>query len=156
MPRRYIKPGSPCVAWYAHGGGNGRHWDRNAIPANADCRGGVFATRRFPRPSYSPYAKIPPPTAPAAQTRPRGDTLDGYGGAAPLIATQHATSLQRQQGHAAIKGLVRRWGRRVCARNAGGNSCQIFPTFAGGKNLLVWSILTKVVCATWSPPPRSR
>ena len=35
----------------AHGGGNGRHWDRNAIPANADCRGGVFATRRFPRPS---------------------------------------------------------------------------------------------------------
>ena len=59
--------------------------DRNAIPANADCRGGVFATRRFPRPSYSPYAKIPPPAAPAAQNRPRGDTLDGYGGAAPLI-----------------------------------------------------------------------
>ena len=23
---------------------------RNGIPANADCRGGVFATRRFPRP----------------------------------------------------------------------------------------------------------
>ena len=45
-------------------------------------------SRRFPRPSYSPYAKIPPPTAPAAQTRPRGDTLVGYGGAAPLIATR--------------------------------------------------------------------
>ena len=67
-------------------------------------------SRRFPRPSYSPYAKIPPPTAPAAQTRPRGDTLVGYGGAAPLIATRHATSLQRPRGHAAIKGLVRTWG----------------------------------------------
>jgi len=43
--------------------------DRNAIPANADCRGGVFATRRFPRPLYSPYAKIPP-VASAAQTLP--------------------------------------------------------------------------------------
>ena len=76
--------------------------DRNAIPANADCRGGVFSV----------FAKIPPPTAPAAQTRPRGDTLDGYGGAAPLIATRHATSLQRPRGHAAIKGIARTWGGR--------------------------------------------
>ena len=41
---------------------------RNAIPANADCRGGVFAARRFPRPSPPtrrlnglPHAKIPLP-----------------------------------------------------------------------------------------------
>ena len=26
--------------------------DRRDIPANADCRGGVFATRRFPRPCF--------------------------------------------------------------------------------------------------------
>ena len=32
------------------------HLDRNAIPANADCRGGVFAV----------FAKIPPPTIPSA------------------------------------------------------------------------------------------
>ena len=43
--------------------------DRNAIPANADCRGGVFATRRFPRPPYSPYAKIPPLVLSAALER---------------------------------------------------------------------------------------
>ena len=30
-------------------------------PQTPDCRGRVFATRRFPRPPYSPYAKIPPP-----------------------------------------------------------------------------------------------
>ena len=29
----------------------GSHPPRKGIPANADCRGGVFATRRFPRPS---------------------------------------------------------------------------------------------------------
>ena len=34
----------------------GRHLDRNGIPANADCRGGVFAV----------FAKIPPPTIPSA------------------------------------------------------------------------------------------
>ena len=38
-----------------------QHRDRNAtrkgIPANTDCRGGVFATRRFPRP---PPTRLPP------------------------------------------------------------------------------------------------
>ena len=54
--RVVLKPQAHGAMWgggNAHGGGNGRHWDRNAIPANADCRGGVFATRRFPRPPSS-------------------------------------------------------------------------------------------------------
>ncbi len=41
----------------------GRHLDRNGIPANADCRGGVFAMRRFPRPSsieFDAFALYPP------------------------------------------------------------------------------------------------
>ncbi len=42
-----------------------QHRDRNAtrkgIPANTDCRGGVFATRRFPRP--------PPPPCPSHALR---------------------------------------------------------------------------------------
>ena len=50
--------------------------------------GAGSSQREYSPPSYSPYANIPPPTAPAAQTRPRGDTLVGYGGAAPLIATR--------------------------------------------------------------------
>ena len=33
------------------------------IPRNADCRGGVFATRRFPRPPPTPAMRIPPPGA---------------------------------------------------------------------------------------------
>ena len=34
------------------------------MPANADCRGGVFATRRFPRPSTPPCPyTLPPPCA---------------------------------------------------------------------------------------------
>ena len=49
------------MAWYAHGGGNGRPWGAVRIampsPQMPDCRGGVFAV----------FAKIPPPTAP----RPR-------------------------------------------------------------------------------------
>ena len=63
MPRRYIKSRSPRVAWYAHGGGNGRIWIATPSPQMPDCRGGVFATRRFPRPSYSPYAPTMPPVA---------------------------------------------------------------------------------------------
>ena len=50
---------------YGHGGPNGRSLGamRPAMISSQtpDCRGGVFATRRFPRPPDSPYAKIPPP-----------------------------------------------------------------------------------------------
>ena len=60
---------------------------RNGIPANADCRGGVFATRRFPRP-------IPPHTCflPSSNGRP-SSPLNAR--CDPLNATWHATSLQR-------------------------------------------------------------
>ena len=39
-----------------------RHLERNDIPATPDCRGGVFATRRFPRPPPTPatIAAYPP------------------------------------------------------------------------------------------------
>jgi len=46
---------------------NGWHLERNAdrdsLPATPDCRGGVFATRRFPRPSphVSPCPPFPRP-----------------------------------------------------------------------------------------------
>ena len=46
------------MAWYAHGGGNGRPLGAMRIamksPQTPDCRGGVFAV----------FAKIPPPTCP--------------------------------------------------------------------------------------------
>ena len=46
------------MAWYAHGGINGRPLGaiRSAMksPQTPDCRGGVFATRRFPRPPPTP------------------------------------------------------------------------------------------------------
>ncbi|MFC2508714.1 MAG: hypothetical protein ACFNYD_08045, partial [Bacteroides sp.] len=37
------------VVWYAHGGGNGDIGIAMISPQTPDCRGGVFATRRFPR-----------------------------------------------------------------------------------------------------------
>ena len=50
-----------------------QHRDRNAtrkgIPANADCRGGVFATRRFPRPPR--HHAHPMPGAPSTHGAPR-------------------------------------------------------------------------------------
>ena len=51
---------------------------RTDLPANADCRGGVFATRRFPRP-------IPPHVCflPSSNGRP----------SSPLIATRRTASL---------------------------------------------------------------
>ena len=55
------------LGWYAHGGGNGRRLDRNDIPAMSDCRGGVFAARRFPRPFPSPmpaHLRLPSLCAP--------------------------------------------------------------------------------------------
>ena len=45
-------------------------WIAMPSPQTPDCRGGVFATRRFPRPSH--HARTPCP--------PRGNTIDGYGG----------------------------------------------------------------------------
>ena len=50
------------MAWYAHGGGNGRPLGVMRI-AMADCRGGVFAV----------FAKISPPVLAA---------IRGYGGGA--------------------------------------------------------------------------
>ena len=47
-----------------------------AIPANADCRGGVFAARRFPRPPQYTYT-MPPTETPV------------------FITTRHAASLQK-------------------------------------------------------------
>ena len=57
--------------------------DRNAIPANADCRGGVFATRRFPRPSPPPS-----PCAYHANHANRPSTADPT----VLVATWRAAS----------------------------------------------------------------
>ena len=61
----YKNRGSPCCGMVCAWRRQWRHRDRNAtrkgIPANADCRGGVFAARRFPRP--------PPPPCPSHALR---------------------------------------------------------------------------------------
>ena len=69
---------------------------RNDLPANADCRGGVFATRRFPRPPPRLAHTVHP-----ARWRPRSLCCDvacrvaaQNRQAAPLIAMRRATSLQ--------------------------------------------------------------
>jgi len=87
--------------------------DRNAIPANADCRGGVFATRRFPRPLYSPYAKIPrrlrranpphPSNQPYAHTIPSSPNIpisDGLSRLESLKIGIPSTRLFLQDGYA--------------------------------------------------------
>ena len=69
---------------------------RNDLPANADCRGGVFATRRFPRPPPRLAHTVHP-----ARWRPRSLCCDvacrvaaQNRQAAPLIAMRRTTSLQ--------------------------------------------------------------
>ena len=74
------------MAWYAHGGGNGRPLGAMRIamksPQTPDCRGGVFAV----------FAKIPPPIpSPAAHpieaSIPRGDLTHGHVGSAAFVKT---------------------------------------------------------------------
>ena len=73
------------MAWYAHGGGNGRPLGAMRIamksPQTPDCRGGVFAV----------FAKIPPPIpSPAAHpieaSIPRGDLTHGHVGTGGLCS----------------------------------------------------------------------
>ena len=84
-PRRY--PGAtPFPFMPAWGVNVGRIYTPRSSPRNADCRGGVFATRRFPRPQ-PPHVYHPGPR----QSR----IID----APPLIATRRATSLQTPPHH---------------------------------------------------------
>ena len=73
VPRRYNNRGSPWRhGMRMHGGGvNGGIWivmrPAVASPQKPDCRGGVFATRRFPRPLAPPCAHtIGPPPPPSS------------------------------------------------------------------------------------------